>query len=341
MRRWRCSRPGRLGDGAIGGWRPRRLDEKLDRAERASRRFPASPVLGQQDHLAAFPSAWMSVFTDFPVQRRGAARAVRSGAATNSPCIALTYGRDQDDLRSGGPADAWPGPTRTAARTSSTFLPGTLHASAIATRKGLRASISTCWTRAARTATARLSPSAASSFIMRRDPERRRTGPDAERDGRRKIAGAPFGDRIKTLAALQPDRRQAFGIRAAAGGPDGWMDAIAGAWRQTAPAMATSSPAPVRHRKLAAALTTDSVHGACELLIAERLVAHAALILRRLMLIRSTDFFGLSRPKFGAARVLAGIDDGAADGAGAGEEIEQRLAVAPAHRALQRGSDPR
>ena len=34
--------------------------------------------------------------------------------------------------------------------------------------------------------------------------------------------------------------------------------------------------------------------------------------------------------------VLAGIDDGAADGAGAGEEIEQRVAVAAADRALQR-----
>src|SRR5579862_4330624 len=34
--------------------------------------------------------------------------------------------------------------------------------------------------------------------------------------------------------------------------------------------------------------------------------------------------------------VLAGVDDPAADGAGAGEEVEQRVAVAPADRALKR-----
>ena len=39
------------------------------------------------------------------------------------------------------------------------------------------------------------------------------------------------------------------------------------------------------------------------------------------------------RPKSGAAEILADLDDAAADGAGAGEMLEQRLAVAAADRA--------
>ena len=50
---------------------------------------------------------------------------------------------------------------------------------------------------------------------------------------------------------------------------------------------------------------------------------------------RALSAFFASRPKFGAARVLAGVDDFAADGAGSGEEVEQHVAVAPADRALQ------
>ena len=42
---------------------------------------------------------------------------------------------------------------------------------------------------------------------------------------------------------------------------------------------------------------------------------------------------GCGRPKSGAAEILADLDDAAADGAGAGEVLEQRFAVAAADRA--------
>ena len=51
----------------------------------------------------------------------------------------------------------------------------------------------------------------------------------------------------------------------------------------------------------------------------------------------ATQLVIAARPKSGARIVLALLDDRAADRAGAGEQVEQRVAVAPADRALQRG----
>ncbi len=138
------------------------LDNKL-KAMNGHQAIPGVTLSWASQTISGFPFRIDVVFSDLLVRAEGP-RGPLVWHSDHFALHALTYGRAQDIFEAAGHQTlAWT--DADGVRHQLNFLPASLRASSIAGARGWRASTWTCWTRAARTATARPSPRAAPNSI--------------------------------------------------------------------------------------------------------------------------------------------------------------------------------